>query len=67
MDVRYHFVRDYIEERQVKIVFVCSDENDSDLYTKNLGEDLFKKHSEKYIQQVSNDGKGVGKWDVDPT
>jgi hypothetical protein len=61
VDIRYHFVRDYIEEGTVKIVFVRSEENDSDLYTKNLGEELFKKHSEKYIHAISEDGKGVTK------
>jgi Reverse transcriptase (RNA-dependent DNA polymerase) len=60
VDIRYHFVRDYIEEGVIKIIFVKSEENDSDIYTKNLGDELFKKHSKKYIQPIFNDGKGVG-------
>jgi hypothetical protein len=60
VDVRYHFVRDYIEDGIVKIVFVKSEDNDSDIYTKNLGEELFYKHSGKYIQALDDDGKGVG-------
>jgi hypothetical protein len=60
VDVRYHFVRDYIEDGMVKIVFVKSEDNDSDIYTKNLGEELFYKHSGKYIQAIDDDGKGVG-------
>ena len=60
VDIRYHFVRDYIEDGIVKIVFVKSEDNDSDIYTKNLGEELFHKHSGKYIQAIDDDGKGVG-------
>ena len=60
VDIRYHFVQDYIEDGIVKIVFVKSEENDSDIYTKNLGEELFHKHSGKYIQAIDDDGKGVG-------
>ena len=60
VDIRYHFVRDYIEQGMVKIVFVKSAENDSDIYTKNLGEELFYKHSGKYSQAILDDGKGVG-------
>jgi hypothetical protein len=59
VDIRYHFVRDFIEEGTVKIVFVKSEDNDSDIFTKNLGEELFKKHSDKYIKTTSHDGKGV--------
>ena len=60
VDVRYHFVRDYIEDGFVKIVFVRSEDNDSDIYTKNLGEELFYKHSGKYSQAMADDGKSVG-------
>jgi hypothetical protein len=60
VDVKYHFVRDYIEDGIVKIVFVKSEDNDSDIYTKNLGEELFYKHSGKYSQAMADDGKGVG-------
>ena len=64
VDIRYHFVRDYIEDGIVKILFVKSADNDSDIYTKNLGEELFNKHSKKYIETLEpivGYGKGVGK------
>ena len=60
VDIWYHFVWYYIEDGIVKIVFVKSEDNDSDIYTKNLGEELFHKPSSKYIQVIDNDGKGVG-------
>ena len=59
VDIRYHFVRDLIEEGTIEISFVKSEENDSDVFTKNLGEELFKKHINKYMSAFSVDGKGV--------
>ena len=37
--VRYHFVREYIEDGIIKIVFVRSKENNADVFTKNLPKD----------------------------
>jgi hypothetical protein len=48
-----------IEEGTIEISFVKSEENDSDVFTKNLGEELFKKHINKYMSAFSVDGKGV--------
>ena len=45
IDTRYHFVREYIEDGIVKVVFVRSEKNDADLFTKNLNGETFKKHS----------------------
>jgi hypothetical protein len=59
VDIRYHFVRDLIEDGVVEVTFVRSEENDSDVFTKNLGEELFKKHTQKYMSAFSIDGKGV--------
>jgi hypothetical protein len=59
VDIRYHFVRDLIEEGIIEVAFVKSEENDSDVFTKNLGEELFKKHIKKFMTAFSIDGKGV--------
>ena len=45
VDTRYHLVREYIEKGIVKIVFVRSEDNKADLMTKNLGNDLYAKHT----------------------
>ena len=45
VDRRYHFVREYIEKGKVKIVFVHSEDSKVDLMTKNLGNDLYAKHT----------------------
>jgi len=44
IDTRYHFVREYIEDGIVKVVFVRSEANDADIFTKNLNADTFNKH-----------------------
>ena len=55
IDVRYHFVREFVEDGVIKIVFVKSAENDADLYTKNLGEVMFAKHASKYVRKSEID------------
>lgn len=44
IDTRYHFVREYIEDGIVKVIFVRSEENDADIFTKNLNQETFKRH-----------------------
>ena len=41
VDVRYHFVREYIEDGMIKIIFVKSKDNDADIFTKNLDGEAF--------------------------
>ena len=50
VDTRYHFVREYIEDGVVKVIFVKSEDNDADLMTKNLADEKFQKHSEKLMK-----------------
>jgi hypothetical protein len=42
---RYHFVREFIEDGFIKIEFVRSVENESDLFTKNVNQMLYAKHT----------------------
>ena len=48
IDTRYHFVRKYIEDNVVKIVFVKSADNQADPYTKNVGVESFNINTEVY-------------------
>ena len=41
IDVRRHFIRDYIEDRAVKIQFFRSEGNMVDIFTKNLSNGPF--------------------------
>ena len=36
VDIRYHFVREFIEDGIVKIIFVRSEDNERDIFTKNV-------------------------------
>jgi hypothetical protein len=55
IDIRQHFVREYIEDGILKIIFVKSEDNDADIYTKNTSEDLFNKHAAKNVESVKQD------------
>ena len=49
VDIRSKFVKEYCENGIVKILFVRSENNDSDIMTKNCPGPLHKKHSEKLV------------------
>ena len=52
-------MREYIENGKVKVVFVRSAENEADIMTKNLGNELYNKHVEKIFNNSNK--KGVEK------
>jgi hypothetical protein len=45
VDTRYHFVREFFEDGFIKIEFVRSVENDAELFTKNINQELYAKHT----------------------
>ena len=49
IDIRVKFVREYVEDELIKIIFVRSEANACDILTKNLPSDLHQKHSKKII------------------
>jgi hypothetical protein len=51
IDIRAHFVRELIINGILKVVFVKSEDNDADIFTKNVSEDLFVKHSDKLMDE----------------
>jgi len=55
IDARYHYVREYIEDGQVVIVFVRSADNVADTYTKNTTMDVFDKHTTNYMTETEDD------------
>ena len=42
VDTRYHFVREFVEEGFVKIIFVRSEDNISDPFTKNTPSSIYR-------------------------
>jgi topoisomerase IA-like protein len=49
IDIRTKFVGEYVENGKIKIVFIRSGDNDSDIMTKNVQRDLDDKHSKRLI------------------
>ena len=40
-----------MEEGTVKIIFVRSEDNDADVFTKNVGEQVYAKHTVKFMDE----------------
>jgi hypothetical protein len=51
VDTRYHFVRENLEDGIIKIEFVKSAENDSDIFTKNVSQEIYKRHMETFLEE----------------
>ena len=51
IDIQVHFVRELIINGILKVVFIKSEDNDADIFTKNVSEELFDKHSNKLIDK----------------
>ena len=49
IDIRTHFVRELIINGILKFVFIKSEDYDADIFTKNMSEDLYIKHSGKLM------------------
>jgi hypothetical protein len=54
VDVRAKFVTEMIVEGILKVVFVRLEDNDADIFTKNLGKDLHQEHAKKWLSQREN-------------
>ena len=50
--MRAHFVREYILDGIIQIEFVKFENKDADINTKNTGEELFNKHTRKFLQDL---------------
>ena len=81
MDTRVKWFVELVVDGVLKIKFVRSDDNDADLWTKNVTRDLYNKHSKKIVWTTDdlgsvavddrvewiNIGKGVGEDTLDPS
>ena len=48
-DICYLLIHEYVEDGLIKIEFIKLEENDADLFTKNLPGNLFEKHAKKLV------------------
>ena len=53
VDIWDKYVNEYVEDGVVKIIFVKSVENDSNILTKHLSAELHKMHSKKMVVEKS--------------
>ena len=49
--IRSSYVREYVEDGVIKIIFVRTGENDSDILTKNVSSELQHKHAKKLVAE----------------
>jgi hypothetical protein len=49
VDTRWHYVRNWIEDGIIKVIFVRTAENQSDPFTKNLAVEPFLKHTGEFM------------------
>jgi len=51
IDVRYHFIREFIFEGYIKVVFVRTEKNVTDIFTKNVPQEINKQHMEGILEE----------------
>jgi hypothetical protein len=44
IDIRRHFVQEFVEDGIIKTLFVGTDNKDADIHTKNTSEEVVKRH-----------------------
>ena len=49
VDIRYNYVREYIQDGFIKIIFVKSEDNKADIFTKNTTSEIQQAHAEKFL------------------
>jgi hypothetical protein len=52
IDIRQHFVREFVEVGIIKTIFVPTDDNEADINTKNTMEAPFIRHTKKNLDQL---------------
>ena len=58
MDTRLNFIRELKEENVIKVVWIAGEDNEADLYTKNLPGLDFNKHASKICGNMGEYHKG---------
>jgi hypothetical protein len=59
IDIRIHFVRNMIINGTLKTIFVKSEENGADIFTKNVPENLYNYHINKYMYDLARVMEGA--------
>jgi hypothetical protein len=51
IDTCYHFVRENLDDGIIKIEFIKSVENQSDIFTKNVTQEIYERHVKKVLEE----------------
>jgi hypothetical protein len=51
VDTRYHFVGENLDDGIIKIEFIKSVENQSDIFTKNVTQEIYERNVEKFLEE----------------
>jgi hypothetical protein len=54
VDGQYHFIREFVEDNFNKIIFVKTEENKADIFTKNISSDVYDRHMKSFITSKEN-------------
>ena len=54
VDIWYHYVREFVQKGEVQILFVRSENNGSDIFTKNTAKKSFDEHLVKVMGTSSD-------------
>jgi hypothetical protein len=57
VDVRHHCVREHTEDGIAKIVFMKSEDNRSDIHTKNTSQGVCEERAREHLKKSSNPGE----------
>ena len=52
IDVKYHYVREYVRDGNIKIVFVRLDNNNSDVFTKNTAQRIYEGQTGNFMKST---------------
>ena len=54
INIKHHFIREYVMDRTVQIKFVRSEKNLADPFTKNVSRDSYIKNANTYLQNIND-------------
>ena len=57
IDIRFHYIRQVVEEGKVEVFFIDGNDNPADMFTKNLGHIKFNKLREQLGLVFPTDSK----------
>ena len=62
IDVKYHYVKDFVRDQVIQIIFVRLDNNHSDVFMKNTVQKTYEVQSGNFMEMIKYScGRGLGK------